>query len=36
MWLLPEGVPEVGESEFEELLADVKDAAAKVERRGSY
>jgi len=29
MWLLPEEVPAVGESEFEELLADVKKAVEK-------
>jgi hypothetical protein len=33
MWLLPEEVPHVGESEFEELLAEVKEDVAKCERR---
>lgn len=32
MWLLPEEVPNVGESEFEELLAEVKEAVSKCER----
>lgn len=31
MWLLPEEVPNVGESEFEELLEDVKKAVEKCE-----
>ena len=31
MWLLPEEVAEVGESEFEELLADVKEVVSKCE-----
>jgi len=26
MWLLPEEVPSVGESDFEEMLADLKQA----------
>ena len=34
MSLLPEEVAEVGESEFEELLTDVKEAVSKLERRG--
>jgi hypothetical protein len=33
MWLLPEEVRNVGESEFEELLAEVKEDVAKCERR---
>jgi len=32
MWLLPDEVPNVGESEFEELLAEVKEAVSKCER----
>jgi hypothetical protein len=32
MWLLPEEVPTVGEAEFEELLAEVKEDVAKCER----
>ena len=32
MWLLPEEVPDVGESEFEELLAEVKEDVAKCAR----
>jgi len=31
MCLLPEEVAQVGESEFEELLADVKEAVSKCE-----
>ena len=34
MWLLPEEVPHVSESEFEELLADLKEAVAKSEGSG--
>ena len=32
MWLLPEEVAQVGDSEFEELLTDVKQAVSKWER----
>jgi len=32
MWLLPEEVATVGEAEFEELLAEVKEDVAKCER----
>ena len=32
MWLLPEEVPHVRESEFDELLADLKEATEKYGR----
>jgi hypothetical protein len=31
MWLLPDEVSEIGESVFEELLADLKEAVSKCE-----
>ena len=33
MWLLPENLTTVSESVFEELLSDLKEEVAKVERR---
>jgi hypothetical protein len=33
MWLLPEELTTVTESDFEEMLSDLKAAIAKLERR---